>query len=190
MEDRYRKFVDHGVRNIHKYNEKVAKGETDDEKMSSIVIIIDELSDLMMVSPQEVEDAICRIAQKARACGIHLLLATQRPSVDVITGLIKANIPTRIAFSVSSQVDSRTILDANGAEKLLGSGDMLFVENGSSKRIRLQGPFVSDEEVDRVARYLRSTAEPNYLFEQEQLLLEVENEEKDELLTDVISFVL
>src|SRR5699024_4424798 len=119
MEDRYRKFVDLGVRNIQKYNEKVAKGETDDEKMSSIVIIIDELSDLMMVSPHEVEDENCRNAQKARGGAIYLLLATHRPSVDVITGLIKANIPTRIAFSVSSQVDSRTMIDAGGAEKLL-----------------------------------------------------------------------
>src|SRR5690625_2327111 len=144
----------------------------------------------MIVSPQEVEDSICRIAQKARACGIHLLLATQRPSVDVITGLIKANIPSRIAFSVSSQVDSRTIIDTNGAEKLLGKGDMLFIENGGVKRLRLQGPFVSDEEIDRVASYLRSIGKPNYLFEQEQLLIEVENEEEDELLSDVISFVV
>ena len=190
MEDRYRKFVDLGVRNIQKYNEKVAKGETDDEKMSSIVIIIDELSDLMMVSPQEVEDAICRIAQKARACGIHLLLATQRPSVDVITGLIKANIPTRIAFSVSSQVDSRTMIDAGGAEKLLGKGDMLFVENGAGKAVRLQGPFVSDEEIERVAGYVRSIAEPVYLFEEEQLLNYVEEEEEDDLMGDAVRFVV
>src|SRR5690625_4296009 len=125
----------------------------------------------MMASPQDVEDAICRIAQKARACGMHLLLATQRPSVDVITGLIKANIPTRIAFSVSSQVDSRTIIDTNGADKLLGKGDMLFMENGAGNTIRLQGPFVSDEEIDRVASYVRSLAEPEYLFEQESLLI-------------------
>lgn len=190
MEDRYRKFVDLGVRNIQKYNEKVAKGETDDEKMPSIVIIIDELSDLMMVSPQEVEDAICRIAQKARACGIHLLLATQRPSVDVITGLIKANIPTRIAFSVSSQVDSRTMIDTGGAEKLLGKGDMLFVENGAGKAVRLQGPFVSDEEIERVAGYVRSIAEPVYLFEEEQLLNYVEEEEEDDLMGDAVRFVV
>src|SRR5699024_5484389 len=139
---------------------------------------------------QDVEDAICRLAQKARACGIHLIVATQRPSVDVITGLIKANIPTRIAFSVSSQVDSRTMIDTNGAEKLLGKGDMLFVENGSNKSVRLQGPFVSDEEIDRVANHLRSIAEPNYLFEQEQLLIEVDAEEEDELINEVISFVL
>src|SRR5690625_1510245 len=118
----------------------------------------------MIVCSQDVEDSICRIDQKARACGMHLLLATQRPSVDVITGLIKANIPTRIAFTVSSQVDSRTILDSNGAEKLLGKGDMLFIENGSGKSIRLQGAFVSDDEIDRVANYARQIAKPTYLF--------------------------
>ena len=190
METRYEKLAEASVRNIQRYNEKMEKEQRAAEKMPYIVIVIDELADLMMVSPQEVEDAVCRIAQKARACGMHLLLATQRPSVDVITGLIKANIPTRIAFSVSSQVDSRTILDTNGAEKLLGKGDMLFIENGSSKSVRLQGPFVSDDEIDRVATFARSIAKPNYLFEQEQLLLEVENEDEDELLQDVISFVV
>jgi len=144
----------------------------------------------MMVSPQDVEDAICRIAQKARACGMHLLLATQRPSVDVITGLIKANIPTRIAFSVSSQVDSRTIIDTNGAERLLGKGDMLFIENGSGKSVRLQGAFVSDEEIERVTSHARAIASPNYLFEQEQLLMKIETEEEDELLAEVIEFVM
>lgn len=190
MESRYEKFAEAGVRNLDRYNTKMVKEQRMDEKLPYMVIIIDELADLMIVSPQEVEDAICRIAQKARACGMHLLLATQRPSVDVITGLIKANIPTRVAFSVSSQVDSRTILDANGAEKLLGKGDMLFVENGASKSVRLQGPFVSDDEIDRVANYARSIAEPTYLFEQEQLLLEVENEDEDELLSEVITFVV
>lgn len=188
MERRYEQFVAMGVRNIAKYNEKVTHEQG--EKMPFIVIIIDELADLMIVSPQEVEDYICRIAQKARAAGIHLILATQRPSVDVITGLIKANVPTRIAFSVSSQVDSRTILDTNGAEKLLGKGDMLFHGNGMNKSIRLQGPFVADDEIDRVAHYLRKVAEPNYLFEQEELLLTVEDEEEDELLHEVISFVV
>src|SRR5690606_4002682 len=167
MEARYEKFVEAGVRNIVRYNEKILKEKTNGEKLPYIVIIIDELADLMMVSPQDVEDAICRIAQKARACGIHLILATQRPSVDVITGLIKANIPTRISFSVSSQVDSRTIIDTGGAEKLLGKGDMLFVENGAGKTVRLQGPFVSDEEIERITSYVRTIAEPEYLFEQE-----------------------
>ncbi|HLR59418.1 MAG TPA: DNA translocase FtsK [Pseudogracilibacillus sp.] len=187
MEDRYKKFVEYGVRDIAKYNQKVTDKA---DKMPYLVIVIDELADLMMVSPQEVEDAICRIAQKARAAGIHLLVATQRPSVDVITGLIKANIPTRIAFSVSSQIDSRTILDEGGAEKLLGRGDMLFMESGSNKLLRLQGPFVSDEEIERVTNHARSIAEPTYLFEQAELLESlVEEEEEDELLGEVILFI-
>lgn len=188
MEERYEQFVEARVRNITSYNRKMTEEGT--EKMPFIVIVIDELADLMMAAPQDVEDSICRIAQKARACGIHLLVATQRPSVDVVTGLIKANIPTRIAFSVSSQVDSRTMIDSVGAERLLGKGDMLFVENGANKSIRLQGPFVSDEEIDRVASFMRQTAEPNYLFEQEQLLLDVEEEAEDELLHEVIHFVV
>ncbi|WP_424475090.1 DNA translocase FtsK [Oceanobacillus kimchii] len=191
MEDRYDRFVKEGVRDIERYNQKMIKQGRNDKKMPFIVIVIDELADLMMMSPQDVEDAISRIAQKARACGIHLLLATQRPSVDVITGLIKANIPTRIAFSVSSQVDSRTIIDLSGAEKLLGKGDMLFVENGAGKSVRLQGPFVSDDEIERVATYARSIAEPNYLFEQEELLEQITvDEEEDELLQEAISFVI
>lgn len=190
MEDRYERFVQEGVRDIERYNQKVIKQNRMHEKMPFIVIVIDELADLMMVSPQDVEDAISRIAQKARACGIHLLLATQRPSVDVLTGLIKANIPTRIAFSVSSQVDSRTILDSGGAEKLLGKGDMLFVENGAGKSVRLQGPFVSDEEIERITSYVSSLAEPNYLFEQETLLKQfIADEEEDELLPEAIQFV-
>lgn len=191
MEDRYERFVEEGVRDIERYNQKMIKQGRNDKKMPFIVIVIDELADLMMMSPQDVEDAISRIAQKARACGIHLLLATQRPSVDVITGLIKANIPTRIAFSVSSQVDSRTIIDSSGAEKLLGKGDMLFVENGAGKSVRLQGPFVSDDEIERVATYARSIAEPNYLFEQEELLEQITvDEEEDDLLQEAISFVI
>ncbi|GAB3792082.1 DNA translocase FtsK [Virgibacillus kimchii] len=191
MEERYEKFVEEGVRDIERFNQKVTGQGRNHEKMPFIVIVIDELADLMMVAPQDVEEAISRIAQKARACGIHLLLATQRPSVDVITGLIKANIPTRIAFSVSSQVDSRTILDTSGAEKLLGKGDMLFIENGTGKSIRLQGPFVSDDEIERVTGYARTLAEPEYLFEQETLLKEVSTEEtEDELLQDAIEFVL
>lgn len=189
MEKRYEKFVHEGVRDIAKYNQKALNNGY--EKMPFIVIVIDELADLMMISPQDVENSISRIAQKARACGIHLLLATQRPSVDVITGLIKANIPTRIAFSVSSQVDSRTILDVGGAEKLLGKGDMLFTESGAGKSIRLQGAFVSDEEIDRVTDHARSIASPTYLFEQESLLEEMAIvEEEDELLQDVIDFVM
>lgn len=191
MEERYEKFVQEGVRDIERFNQKIQKQDRLAEKMPFIVIVIDELADLMMVSPQDVEDAICRIAQKARACGIHLLVATQRPSVDVITGLIKANIPTRIAFSVSSQVDSRTIIDTGGAERLLGKGDMLFVENGAGKSIRLQGAFVSDEEIERVASHARSIAPPNYLFEQEQLLEQMTvDEEQDVLLQEIIQFVL
>lgn len=191
MEDRYEKFVKERVRDISRYNEKMLKQNRTEEKMPFLVIVIDELADLMMVSPQDVEDAICRIAQKARACGIHLLLATQRPSVDVITGLIKANIPTRIAFSVSSQIDSRTILDTSGAEKLLGKGDMLFVENGTSKSVRIQGAFVSDDEIERVANHVRTIAPANYLFEQEELLAKITtDEEEDQLLPQVIEFIM
>lgn len=145
---RYELFAHSGTREITRYNQLV-KEHNQGEHLPYLVIVIDELADLMMVAPNDVEEAICRIAQKARACGIHLIVATQRPSVDVITGLIKANIPTRIAFSVSSQVDSRTIIDVSGAEKLLGKGDMLFLENGSSKAVRLQGTFVSDEEIEK-----------------------------------------
>ncbi|WP_407923445.1 DNA translocase FtsK [Cerasibacillus terrae] len=191
MEERYERFVEEGVRDIGRFNEKVIQQGRMEEKMPYLVIVIDELADLMMVSPQDVEDAICRIAQKARAAGIHLLVATQRPSVDVITGLIKANIPTRIAFSVSSQVDSRTIIDHAGAEKLLGKGDMLFLENGAGKSVRLQGPFVSDDEIERITAYVRKLAKPDYAFEQETLLEQVvTEEEEDELLSDVIRFVM
>ncbi|WP_430784713.1 DNA translocase FtsK [Virgibacillus flavescens] len=193
MEERYEKFVREGVRDVERYNQKMVKQGRSDEKIPFLVIVIDELADLMMVAPQDVEDSICRIAQKARACGMHLLVATQRPSVDVITGLIKANIPTRIAFSVSSQVDSRTIIDTSGAEKLLGKGDMLFVENGSGKSVRLQGAFVSDEEIERVTKHIRSIAPPNYLFEQEQLLEQVmtdEENDEDDLLNEAIQFIV
>ncbi|MBQ1510384.1 MAG: DNA translocase FtsK, partial [Selenomonadaceae bacterium] len=151
MEKRYAKFAENTVRNMETYNSKFP-----DDKMFSIVIIIDELADLMMVAPHDVEDAICRLAQKARAAGIHLVLATQRPSVDVITGIIKANIPSRISFAVSSQIDSRTILDSSGAEKLLGKGDMLFYPVGASKPRRVQGAFVSDEEVEMLLDFIRS----------------------------------
>ena len=159
MTTRYNTFAEYGVRNLQEYNKKieslpVTEGESAPVKMPQIVIIVDELADLMMVAPGEVEDAICRLAQLARAAGIHLIIATQRPSVNVITGLIKANMPSRIAFSVSSGVDSRTILDMNGAEKLLGKGDMLFYPQGYQKPARLQGAFVSDEEVSDVVAFL------------------------------------
>lgn len=159
MTDRYKKFAECNVRDLKGYNERVAKlDDIDDDKkpkkLPQIVIIIDELADLMMVAPGEVEDSICRLAQLARAAGIHLVIATQRPSVNVITGLIKANVPSRIAFSVSSGVDSRTIIDMNGAEKLLGKGDMLFYPAGFPKPQRVQGAFVSDEEVSRVVEFL------------------------------------
>lgn len=191
MEERYEKFVTEGVRDVERYNDKMIKQGRASEKLPYLVIVIDELADLMMVSPQDVEDAICRIAQKARACGIHLLLATQRPSVDVITGLIKANIPTRIAFSVSSQVDSRTIIDSSGAEKLLGKGDMLFVENGSGQPVRIQGAFVSDDEIERVTSFVKKMAPPQYLFHQDELIKQVSTEEEtDELFDEAVDFVL
>nr|WP_319004475.1 DNA translocase FtsK [Halobacillus litoralis] len=191
MEERYEKFVQEGVRDMERYNDKMIKQGRVSEKLPYLVIVIDELADLMMVSPQDVEDAICRIAQKARACGIHLLLATQRPSVDVITGLIKANIPTRIAFSVSSQVDSRTIIDSGGAEKLLGRGDMLFVENGSGQPVRIQGAFVSDDEIERVTNHVKKIAPPQYLFHQEELLKQISTEEEtDELFDEAVEFVV
>ena len=134
-------------------------------KMPQIVIIIDELADLMMAAPGEVEDAICRLAQMARAAGMHLIIATQRPSVDVITGVIKANIPSRLAFAVSSGIDSRTILDMVGAEKLLGKGDMLFYPSGQSKPSRLQGAFVTDQEVEAIVDFLKKSSKPNYTQE-------------------------
>lgn len=190
MESRYRKFAAERVRDIEGYNKalKAAGGET----LPYLVIIIDELADLMMTSPQEVEESVCRIAQKARAAGIHLLLATQRPSVDVITGLIKSNIPTRIAFSVSSQADSRTILDSGGAERLLGRGDMLFSGNGMRGQQRLQGCFVSDEEINRVASSFDETDKTDYLFSPEELherAADADNSE-DELLDDAAAFVI
>ena len=170
MTRRYEYFSALGVRNLEGYNDKIAsmfeppldKNGNEMRKMPQIVIIVDELADLMMVAPGEVEDAICRLAQLARAAGIHLVIATQRPSVDVITGLIKANIPSRIAFAVSSGIDSRTILDQIGAEKLLGKGDMLFYPQGIPKPIRLQGPFVSDEEIAAIVDYLKKNNGANY----------------------------
>ena len=161
MERRYRLFAENNVRDIKSFN-RLAAESPDLEKMPYIAIIIDELADLMMVVGKDVEDSICRIAQKARAAGMHLIVATQRPSVDVITGLIKANIPSRIAFAVSSQVDSRTILDGSGAEKLLGMGDMLFMPVGAPKPTRIQGTFVRDEEISRVLDFIKSSATVQY----------------------------
>ena len=173
MMDRYQKFAECQVRDLKGYNQKIAaieavEDETKPVKMPQIIVIVDELADLMMVAPGDVEDAICRLAQLARAAGIHLIIATQRPSVDVITGLIKANMPSRIAFSVSSGVDSRTILDMNGAEKLLGNGDMLFYPQGYQKPLRVQGPFVSDPEVEAVVDFLKKQNTVVYNSEIEQ----------------------
>nr|WP_301286025.1 DNA translocase FtsK [Lysinibacillus endophyticus] len=190
MERRYQLFAHAGVRDLPRYN-KLAESNGDYAlKLPYILIVIDELADLMMMSPADVEEAICRIAQKARACGIHLIVATQRPSVDVITGLIKSNIPTRIAFAVSSQVDSRTILDSQGAERLLGRGDMLYLGNGMSAPIRLQGTFVTDDEIEEIIDHVRSQGEPDYIFEQDELLKKTEMiEEQDELFEEVCRFV-
>lgn len=174
MEERYKKFADLNVRDLKGYNKKVGEMRENDgqpipDKLPQVVIIVDELADLMMVAPGEVEESICRLAQLARAAGIHLIIATQRPSVDVITGLIKANMPSRIAFAVSSGVDSRTILDMNGAEKLLGKGDMLFYPQGMSKPARVQGAFVSDKEVSEVVDYIKGQCiENNYAADIEE----------------------
>ncbi len=184
MEKRYKKFSEEGVRDIYRYN------EVSSERLPFMVIVIDELADLMMVSPVEVEDAICRLAQMARAAGIHLVVATQRPSVDVVTGIIKANIPSRIAFAVSSQTDSRTILDMGGAEKLLGRGDMLFFPVGAAKPIRVQGAYVSDAELEKVVDFLQAQT---YNHETEELAeweASIENaqelELEDELFWDAV----
>ena len=174
MDERYNKFASKGVRDLKGYNKAIEK-ENEAGKLPQILIIIDELADLMMVAKNDVEDAICRLAQKARAAGMHLVIATQRPSVDVITGLIKANVPSRIAFAVSSQVDSRTILDSVGAEKLLGKGDMLFFPSGAPKPSRVQGAFVSDDEVEKIVDFIKSNGTANY---SEDILETIENGNK------------
>ena len=186
MERRYKLFAQYHVRNITAFNKKAAY----EDRLPKIVIVIDELADLMMMAPQDVEQSIARIAQKARACGIHMLVATQRPSVNVITGLIKANIPTRIAFMVSSSVDSRTILDSGGAERLLGYGDMLYLGSGMNKPIRVQGTFVSDEEIDDVVDYIKQQRPPEYLFEENELLKKTESPPQDDLFDDVCQFMV
>ena len=199
MERRYNCFAESHVREINSYNAQA------EEKMPFIVIIIDELSDLMMVAKVDVEDAILRLAQKARAAGIHLILATQRPSVDVITGIVKANIPSRIAFAVSSQTDSRTIIDMGGAEKLLGKGDMLFYPIGFNKPVRVQGAFVTDDELNKIVDFIVKQSIPvNYTEEVTEQELECDSKNKntggeeaesdapaeDELFADALSLVL
>ena len=171
MVNRYSLFASKNVRDIKGYNSALEE-EGEGQKLPQIVIIIDELSDLMMVSPKDVEDSICRLAQMARAAGMHLVIATQRPSVDVITGIIKANIPSRIAFAVSSQVDSRTILDMAGAEKLLGKGDMLFYPAGAPKPTRIQGAFISDKEVEKIVDFIKNNGEATY---NDDILQQIEN---------------
>jgi len=193
MERRYKLFAKNNVRDISSYNNKFAN--TPDNKLPKILIIIDELSDLMMVAAQEIEDYICRLAQMARAAGIYLIIATQRPSVDVITGIIKANIPSRISFQVSSQIDSRTILDISGAEKLLGKGDMLFFPSSYSRPIRVQGAFVSDEEVEKVVDYLKNQNITEYddnIIEsiEENITIGNLKDNTDELLFDAINLVV
>lgn len=191
MEKRYKLFAEQRVKDIFSYNEKFP-----DIKMPNIVIIVDELADLMMVSPKEVEEAICRLAQKARACGMHLVIATQRPSVDVITGLIKANIPSRIAFAVSSSIDSRTILDNGGAEKLLGKGDMLYAPIGSNKALRVQGAFISEKEVANIVSFVKEQApfrkdQPDIIAEAKKKIDEVkESQEEDPLMNDIVEFAM
>lgn len=197
MTKRYNLFAEKGVRNIDSYNALFKKGEIE-EKLPFIVIIVDELADLMMVCPNDVEDYIGRLAQMARAAGMHLVIATQRPSVDVITGVIKANIPSRISFAVSSQVDSRTILDSAGAEKLLGKGDMLYYPVGASKPLRIQGCFISEEEVEKVVEFIKN--DENGTLYKEEILDHInkeaegknseEGEEADELLPEAIKLVV
>ncbi|MCF6093169.1 DNA translocase FtsK [Microaerobacter geothermalis] len=190
MERRYELFAQSGTRDLERYNELASKQGT--PRLPYIVVIVDELADLMMVAPTDVEDAICRLAQMARAAGIHLIIATQRPSVDVITGVIKANIPSRIAFGVSSQADSRTILDMGGAEKLLGRGDMLYLPVGASKPTRIQGAFLSDEEVEEVVNFVKSQQPAKY---HEQMIPETKddsevNEVDDELYEQAVQMVI
>ena len=194
MEKRYELFAKAGVRDITRYNDLFNENEpgAGQSKLPLMVVIIDELADLMMVAPADVEDAICRLAQMARAAGIHLVVATQRPSVDVITGLIKANIPSRVSFAVSSQVDSRTILDMAGAEKLLGKGDMLFFPVGASKPLRVQGAFLSDREVEDLVSFLKKQAEPTYddTVAKEEPKEQEEQEAEDELLPEAVRILI
>jgi S-DNA-T family DNA segregation ATPase FtsK/SpoIIIE len=186
MEERYKLFAKETVRNIEAYNKKR-------EKLPYIVVIIDELADLMAVAKDQIENAIIRLAQLSRAVGIHLVLATQRPSVDVVTGVIKANFPARISFKVASKVDSRTVLDMNGADKLLGKGDMLFLKPGESKPIRVQGSLITDSEIERIVKFISSQSSPVY---EEELLKEEEKDlfylekSKDELFDTAVRIIL
>ncbi len=194
MEKRYELFAKAGVRDMERFNRIVESGEFPHEAgpLPSIVVVIDELADLMMVAPADVEDAICRLAQMARAAGMHLVIATQRPSVDVITGLIKANVPSRIAFAVSSQIDSRTILDMAGAEKLLGKGDMLFFPVGAAKPLRVQGAFMSDKEVEALVSFLREQGQPEFIegVVQAESQNTVEQGEEDELFGEAVRILI
>ena len=197
MTDRYKKFAEEGVRDLESYNEFVRANAEPDKVMPQVVIIIDELADLMMAAPSQIEESICRLAQMARAAGMHLIVATQRPSVDVITGVIKANIPSRIAFAVSSQVDSRTILDMQGAEKLVGKGDMLFNPMGMGKPIRVQGTFVSDGEVHKVIAFVKEQVAQGQSAYNEDVLTRIEHsnvqdsaDDTDDLLPDAIELVV
>ncbi|MFH1613106.1 MAG: DNA translocase FtsK 4TM domain-containing protein [bacterium] len=191
MENRYKLLAEQGVRNIESYNKNIQKNE-ENSFLPYIVIVIDELADLMITSPKEVEERICRLAQMARGVGMHLVLATQRPSVNVITGLIKANIPSRISFAVSSQIDSRTILDMNGAETLLGAGDMLYSPVGSMKPTRAQGTFVSEEEVKKIVHHLKQIKTPQYLWQEEEVnkLIEIKSKTKDILYDEAVKLVV
>jgi len=195
MERRYELFSHTGTRNMQGYNEHIDRWNEENEekhpKLPFIVVIVDELADLMMVASSDVEDSITRLAQMARAAGIHLIIATQRPSVDVITGIIKANIPSRIAFAVSSAIDSRTILDMGGAEKLLGRGDMLFLPAGSSKPVRVQGAFLSDAEVERIVDFVIEQQKANYQDEMipDEVQESAEQLDRDELYDDVVQLV-
>ncbi len=192
MQNRYELFSELGVRGISEYNE-IQEMEDPEKVLPLIVIIIDELADLMMAAPKDVEDSICRLAQMARAAGIHLIIATQRPSVDIITGLIKVNIPTRISFYVSSQTDSRTILDMGGAEKLMGDGDMLYSPVGAIKPVRIQGPFVSTAEVKKVVKFIKDQQDPNYEMELEDIgtaETSLTSEKRDTLYSEAVQLVV
>ena len=190
MEERFERLAAAGAKNIESYNEKAEENGDYRLKMPYIVIVIDELADLMMVASSEVQDYIIRITQKARAAGIHMIIATQRPSVDVITGVIKSNIPTRIAFMVSSQVDSRTILDSSGAERLLGRGDMLYLGNGESQARRIQGTYVEDE-IEKITDFIREQGTPTYAFNPDKLkVIETQTENEDDLMPEILEYIV